>query len=79
MKLALEQALTELGIPRGVALMVHSDAMVVAQFAGMGNAAGISAFWAYLEQWLGGHLLVPTFSYSPMTGECFDPVQTPSK
>ncbi|MEH8129147.1 hypothetical protein Q7I26_13485, partial [Aeromonas veronii] len=61
MKLALEQALTELGIPRGVALMVHSDAMVVAQFAGMGNAAGISAFWAYLEQWLGGHLLVPTF------------------
>ena len=79
MKQALEQALTELGIPRGVALMVHSDAMVVAQFAGMGNAAGISAFWAYLEQWLGGHLLVPTFSYSPMTGECFDPVQTPSK
>ena len=79
MKQAFEQALTELGIPRGGALMVHSDAMVVAQFAGMGNAAGIAAFWTCLEQWLGGHLLVPTFSYSPMADECFDPAQTPSK
>lgn len=79
MKQALEQALTELEIPRGGALMVHSDAMVVAQFAGMGNAAGIAAFWTCLEQWLGGHLLVPTFSYSPMADECFDPAQTPSK
>lgn len=79
MKQALEQALTELGIPRGGALMVHSDAMVVAQFPGMGNAQGIAAFWMHLEQWLAGHLLVPTFTYSPMAGECFDPVLTPSK
>ena len=79
MKEALEQALIELGIPRGGALMVHSDAMVVAQFAGMGNAEGIAAFWTCLEQWLDGHLLVPTFSYSPMAGECFDPALTPSK
>ncbi|MGU5676707.1 AAC(3) family N-acetyltransferase [Aeromonas hydrophila] len=79
MKQALEQALTELGIPRGGALMVHSDAMVVAQFAGMGNAAGIAAFWTCLELWLDGHLLVPTFSYSPMADESFDPAQTPSK
>jgi len=78
-KLALEHTLTELGIPRGGALMVHSDAMIVAQFAGMGNAAGITAFWTCLEQWLDGHLLVPTFSYSPMTGDCFEPAQTPSK
>lgn len=79
MKQALEQALTELGIPRGGALMVHSDAMVVAQFPGMGNVQGIAAFWMHLEQWLAGHLLVPTFTYSPMAGECFDPVLTPSK
>lgn len=79
MKQALERVLNELEIPRGCALMVHSDAMVVAQFAGMGNAVGISAFWTCLEQWLGGHLLVPTFSYSPMAGECFDPALTPSK
>ncbi|PKQ70999.1 aminoglycoside 3-N-acetyltransferase [Aeromonas sobria] len=79
MKQVLEQTLTELGIPRGCALMVHSDAMVVAQFSGMGNAAGIETFWTCLEQWLGGHLLVPTFSYSPMAGESFDPAQTPSK
>ncbi len=79
MKQAIEQTLTELGIPKGSALMIHSDAMVVAQFAGMGNAAGITAFWTYLEQWLRGHLLVPTFSYSPMANECFDPAHTPSK
>lgn len=79
MKQALEQALTELGIPRGGALMVHSDAMVVAQFVGMGNTAGIAAFWRCLEQWLDGHLLVPTFTYSPMAAEYFDPAVTPSK
>lgn len=79
MKQAIEQTLTELAIPKGSALMIHSDAMIVAQFAGMGNTAGIAAFWTYLEQWLGGHLLVPTFSYSPMADECFDPELTPSK
>lgn len=79
MKQAIEQALSELGIPKGSTLMVHSDAMVVAQFPGMGNAAGIAAFWTCLELWLDGHLLVPTFSYSPMADESFDPAQTPSK
>ena len=62
MKQAIEQALSELGIPKGSALMVHSDAMVVAQFPGMGNAQGIAAFWMHLEQWLAGDLLVPTFT-----------------
>lgn len=79
MKQAIEQALSELGIPKGSAIMVHSDAMVVAQFSGMGNTQGIVAFWTYLEQWLAGVLLVPTFTYSPMAGECFDPALTPSK
>lgn len=79
MKQAIEQALSELGIPKGGALMVHSDAMVVAQFSGMGNAQGIATFWTCLEQWLAGDLLVPTFTYSPMAGECFDPALTPSK
>ncbi|EQB2601906.1 AAC(3) family N-acetyltransferase [Aeromonas salmonicida] len=79
MKQAIEQALSELGIPKGSALMVHSDAMVVAQFPGMGNAQGIATFWMHLEQWLAGDLLVPTFTYSPMAGECFDPAATPSK
>lgn len=79
MKQAIEQALSELGIPKGSALMVHSDAMVVAQFPGMGNAQGIAAFWTCLEQWLAGDLLVPTFTYSPMADECFDPALTPSK
>ena len=66
MKQAFEQALTELGIPRGGALMVHSDAMVVAQFPGMGNAQGRATFWTCLEQWLAGDLLVPTFTSSTM-------------
>jgi len=78
-KQAIEQALSELGIPKGSALMVHSDAMVVAQFPGMGNAQGIATFWMHLEQWLAGDLLVPTFTYSPMAGACFDPALTPSK
>ena len=49
MKQAIEQALSELGIPKGSALMVHSDAMVVAQFPGMGNAQGIATFWMHLQ------------------------------
>ncbi len=78
---SLEQTLKALGIARGSALMIHSDAMAVAQFPGQGNAAGMSAFWGGLQDWLGpqGTLLVPVFSYSFTRQECFDCASTPSQ
>ncbi|PJG58431.1 AAC(3) family N-acetyltransferase [Aeromonas cavernicola] len=79
MKQAIEQALDMLAIPKGCSVMVHSDAMVVAQFPNMGNPHGINMFWSYLEHWLAGNVLVPTFTYSPMEAECFNPATTPSR
>lgn len=74
-------ALAALGIERGSALMVHSDAMVVAQFAGQGNVPGMRSFWYGIQEHVGRHgtLLVPTFSYSLTRQECFDREQTPSQ
>lgn len=59
--------------------MVHADAMIVAQFPGMGNKQGIADFWSHLEQLLAGDLLVPTFTYSLTDAQCFDPAAAPSK
>lgn len=81
MKQALLTALDALGLAPGDSIMVHSDAMVVAQFPGQGNAEGIAAFWSGWRTWLGhqGTLIVPTFTYSLTRGECFDPMASPSQ
>ncbi|MFM5181072.1 AAC(3) family N-acetyltransferase [Aeromonas veronii] len=78
---ALSHILGSLGIARGSAIMVHSDAMAVAQFPGRGNEAGIHAFWLGMQEWLGneGTLLVPTFTYSLTRQTCFDRATSPSE
>ncbi|MGL4778113.1 MAG: AAC(3) family N-acetyltransferase, partial [Aeromonas veronii] len=78
---ALSHTLSMLGIARGSALMVHSDAMAVAQFPGQSNNAGMHAFWSGIQKWLGdeGTLLVPTFTYSLTRQVCFDRVTSPSE
>ncbi|HHQ4687299.1 MULTISPECIES: AAC(3) family N-acetyltransferase [Aeromonas] len=78
---ALSHTLSTLGIARGSALMVHSDAMAVAQFPGQSNNAGMHAFWSGIQEWLGdeGTLLVPTFTYSLTRQVCFDRVTSPSE
>lgn len=81
MKQALLTALDSLGVAPGDSMMVHSDAMVVAQFPGQANVEGIAAFWSAWRSWLGhqGTLLVPTFTYSLTWGKCYDPSKTPSQ
>lgn len=78
---ALSHTLSTLGIARGSALMVHSDAMAVAQFPGQSNSAGMHAFWSGIQEWLGdeGTLLVPTFTYSLTRQVCFDRATSPSE
>ncbi|WP_429215879.1 AAC(3) family N-acetyltransferase [Aeromonas veronii] len=78
---ALSHTLSTLGIARGSALMVHSDAMAVAQFPGQSNDAGMHAFWSGIQEWLGdeGTLLVPTFTYSLTRKVCFDRATSPSE
>lgn len=76
----LATTLAQLGIQAGDTVMVHSDAMAVAQFPGQASLDGMQAFWRNWQQYLGaeGHLLVPTFTYSLTRQECFDPSLTPS-
>ncbi|WP_323914998.1 AAC(3) family N-acetyltransferase [Aeromonas veronii] len=78
---ALSHTLSTLGIARGSTLMVHSDAMAVAQFPGQSNNAGMHAFWSGIQEWLGdeGTLLVPTFTYSLTRQVCFDRATSPSE
>ncbi|WP_421252901.1 AAC(3) family N-acetyltransferase [Aeromonas jandaei] len=78
---ALSHTLSTLGIARGSALMVHSDAMAVAQFPGQSNNAGMHAFWSGIQECLGdeGTLLVPTFTYSLTRQVCFDRATSPSE
>ncbi|WP_165791351.1 AAC(3) family N-acetyltransferase [Aeromonas jandaei] len=78
---ALSHTLSTLGIARGSALMVHSDAMAVAQFPGQSNDAGMHTFWSGVQEWLGdeGTLLVPTFTYSLTRKVCFDRATSPSE
>ncbi|MFB9887595.1 AAC(3) family N-acetyltransferase [Balneatrix alpica] len=76
---ALDHTLDALAVQAGEVLMVHGDAMLVAQF-GLG-AEGIEALFRQLEQRLGptGTLILPSFSYSLTQGEVFDVRHTPSQ
>lgn len=81
MREVLSHALSTLGIGEGSVVMVHSDAMAVAQFPEYGNETGIRTFWDEMQAWLGeqGTLLVPTFTYSLTRQARFDREATPSE
>jgi aminoglycoside 3-N-acetyltransferase len=76
----LDACLASLGVAPGDTILLHSDAMVVAQYPGLGNSAGIEFLLDCLEEALGpdGTLVLPTFTYSSTRGEPFDPASTPS-
>ncbi|MFP8965857.1 AAC(3) family N-acetyltransferase [Pokkaliibacter sp. CJK22405] len=78
---ALNTTLAALGIAPGQSLMVHSDAMAVAQFRGLGSQEGMQFFWTALQRYLGAQstLFVPTFTYALTQGQVYDPATTPSQ
>jgi aminoglycoside 3-N-acetyltransferase len=68
------------GIRSGDVVMVHSDALVAAQFPPMSAAARYDLLIDALLTLLGrdGTLVMPTFTYSFSRGETFDVRQSPS-
>ncbi len=68
------------GVGRGDVLMLHADAMVLAQLPPMSADARFDVLFDALDQVLGpeGTLVLPTFSYSFTKGEPFDATTTPS-
>jgi len=77
---ATRDALGTLGLSRGDVALVHSDAIVAAQFPPMRDDQRLDVLIESIEAVLGpeGTLVMPTFSYSFTKGEQFDVCQTPS-
>lgn len=77
---SIKQGLEALRIKAGTAVLMHLDAMVIGQFLGFGNPAGMEALFTIIEEHLGewGTLIVPTFTYSFTKNEPFDVRETPS-
>lgn len=74
-------AFRQCGVAPGDTLMLHSDAIVAAQFAGgLAAAARIDMLIDAVLAALGsdGTLVMPTFTYSFTRGEDFDPAASPS-
>ena len=76
----LNEALASIGISQGNVALVHTDAMVAAQFPPMPDEQRIDLLIDTLEAALGprGTLVMPAFSYSFTKGEVFDVRHTPS-
>jgi len=68
------------GVGRGDVLMLHADAIVLAQLPPMTPEQRFDVLFDALEAVLGpeGTLVLPTFTYSFTKGERFDPATTPS-
>jgi aminoglycoside 3-N-acetyltransferase len=68
------------GVRRGDVLMLHSDAIVLAQLPPMTVEQRFDVLFDALDEVLGpnGTLVLPTFTYSFTKGEPFDPATTPS-
>jgi len=68
------------GVGRGDVLMLHADAMVLAQLPPMAPDARFDVLFDALDAVLGpdGTLVLPTFTYSFTKGEPFEAAATPS-
>ena len=75
-----EESFIQAGVTRGDVLMLHADAMVLAQLPPMPTELRFQCLFDVLDSVLGpdGTLVMPTFTYSLTKGECFDPDNTPS-
>ena len=76
----LEECFIRAGVKRGDVLMLHSDAMVLAQLPAMSTEQRYQCLFDVLDRVLGpeGTLVLPTFTYSLTKGEIYDPDNTPS-
>jgi aminoglycoside 3-N-acetyltransferase len=74
------EAFQRCGVGRGDVLMLHADAIVLAQLPPMSADARFEVLFDALDAVLGpeGTLVLPTFTYSFTKGEPFDPLTTPS-
>jgi len=77
---SVQDCLRKLGIKLGETVYLHSDAIIVGQFAGQGNQRGINIFIDAIEDYLGenGTLILPTYTYSFTKNEIYDVLKTPS-
>jgi aminoglycoside 3-N-acetyltransferase len=77
---AVTDALRSIGINPGSVVLVHSDAMVAAQFPDMPTEQRLDLLIEAIDAAVGGDgtLLMPAFSYSFTKGEAFDLCHTPS-
>ncbi len=68
------------GVGRGEVLMLHADAMALAQLPPMTADARFDVLFEALDEVLGpdGTLVMPTFTYSFTKGEPFEAAKTPS-
>ncbi len=76
----IAEAFERCGVGRGDVLMLHADAMVLAQLAPMTAERRFDVLFDALADVLGpdGTLVMPTFTYSFTKGEPFDADTTPS-
>lgn len=74
------RAFKDCGIRQGETLMLHSDAIALAQLPPMPVTQRFDTLFAALEETLGatGTVVLPTFTYSFTQGEPFDRSSTPS-
>jgi aminoglycoside 3-N-acetyltransferase len=74
------EALKSIEIEEGSTVLVHPDAIVAAQFAGISPELRLDALIEAVQAAIGssGTLIMPTFSYSFTKGERFDVRRTPS-
>ncbi|HER26276.1 MAG TPA: AAC(3) family N-acetyltransferase [Rhodospirillales bacterium] len=76
----ITDAFRQCGVGPGDMLMLHSDALVLAQLPQMSDQERYQALFDSLADVLGpeGTLVVPAFTYSFCSDETFDPRQSPS-
>lgn len=62
-------------------LFIHGNAMSIAQVYGENKINKVNNFWEYIKDYIGEHgtIIVPTFTYSAVKNEFFDPLNTPSQ
>lgn len=73
------EALSLVGVTQGSTVLVHSDAIVAAEFPAMPTQRRLDLLIQAIEAAIGkaGTLLMPAFSYSFTKGEAFDVLKTP--
>jgi aminoglycoside 3-N-acetyltransferase len=73
-------ALLSIGVTEGKVVLVHTDAIVAAQFPPMSNEQRVESLIEAIDAAIGasGTLVIPTFSYSFTKGEPFNVLNTPS-